>query len=87
MHQHVLLILGDLIAKVGKNNQGKNIVVKQRLNEFNTNLEMKTTDILRYYICAQRYPKTTRNTPYSLTRYQIDQVIITKDEEVAIWMW
>lgn len=87
MHQHVLLILGDLIAKVGKNNQGKNIVVKQRLNEFNTNLEMKTTDILRYYICAQRYPKTTRNTPDSLTRYQIDQVIITKDEEVAIWMW
>lgn len=79
MHQHVLLILGDLIAKVGKNNQGKNIVVKQRLNEFNT--------ILRYYICAQRYPKTTRNTTDSLTRYQIDQVIITKDEEVAIWMW
>lgn len=79
MHQHVLLILGDLIAKVGKNNQGKNIVVKQRLNEFNT--------ILRYYICAQRYPKTTRNTLDSLTKYQIDQVIITKDEEVAIWMW
>lgn len=79
MHQHVLLILGDLIAKVGKNNQGKNIVVKQRLNEINT--------ILRYYICAQRYPKTTRNTLDSLTKYQIDQVIITKDEEVAIWMW
>lgn len=71
--------LGRLNCKGRENNQGKNIVVKQRLNEFNT--------ILRYYICAQRYPKTTRNTLDSLTKYQIDQVIITKDEEVAIWMW